>query len=194
MRVADITRKTKETDISIVLDIDGRGNNEISTGIGFLDHMLTLFSVHGRFDLKLTCKGDLNVDSHHTVEDIGIVLGKAISEALGTRESIARYGSCILPMDESLVMVAVDLSNRPFSYFDVPISAPKVGDLDTEMLEEFFRAISYNGGMTLHIKLIHGKNSHHIIEAVFKAFARALREASGIDPEIKGVLSSKGSL
>lgn len=194
MRVAELTRKTKETDISLTLNLDGQGINEISTGIGFLDHMLTLFSVHGRFDLKLSCKGDLHVDSHHTVEDIGIVLGKAIAEALGTRESIARYGSSLLPMDESLAMVALDLSNRPFIYFDVPVSASKVGELDSEMLEEFFRAVSVNAGMTLHIKLMHGKNNHHIIEAVFKAFARALKEAVKIDPEIKGVLSSKGSL
>ncbi|NLU51509.1 MAG: imidazoleglycerol-phosphate dehydratase HisB [Clostridiaceae bacterium] len=194
MRVAELTRKTKETDISLTLNLDGQGMNEINTGIGFLDHMLTLFSVHGRFDLKLSCKGDLHVDSHHTVEDIGIVLGKAIAEALGTRESIARYGSSLLPMDESLAMVALDLSNRPFIYFDVPVSARKVGELDSEMLEEFFRAVSVNAGMTLHIKLMHGKNNHHIIEAVFKAFARALKEAVKIDPEIKGVLSSKGSL
>jgi len=194
MRVAELTRKTKETDISLTLNLDGQGINEINTGIGFLDHMLTLFSVHGRFDLKLSCKGDLHVDSHHTVEDIGIVLGRAIAEALGTRESIARYGSSLLPMDESLAMVALDLSNRPFIYFDVPVSARKVGELDSEMLEEFFRAVSVNAGMTLHIKLMHGKNNHHIIEAVFKAFARALKEAVKIDPEIKGVLSSKGSL
>lgn len=193
MRNAELVRKTKETEISLTLNLDGQGHNAVNTGIGFLDHMLTLFSGHGRFDLSLDCKGDLFVDGHHTAEDIGIVLGKAISDALGTRESIKRFGNSMIPMDESLAMVSLDLSNRPFLYFDVPFSNSKVGEMDTEMFEEFFRAVSVNAGMTLHIKLLHGKNNHHIIEAVFKAFARALHEAVTVDPTIKGVLSTKGS-
>ena len=194
MRRAQLERKTKETEISLMLDLDSEGQSNISTGIGFFDHMLCLFSGHGRFILDLSCKGDLEVDSHHTVEDIGIVLGKAINEALGSREGIKRYGNSMVPMDEALALVSMDLSNRPYLYYDIPFSAPKVGDMETEMFEEFFRAVSSNARMTLHIKLIHGKNNHHIIEAVFKAFARALREAVTIDPEIKGVLSTKGSL
>lgn len=194
MRSVDLTRKTKETEISLTLNLDGQGQNRINTGIGFLDHMLTLFSSHGGFDLNLTCKGDLFVDVHHTTEDIGIVLGKAISDALGKRESIKRFGNSMVPMDESLVSVSLDLSNRPYLYFEVPFSTSKVGEMDTEMFEEFFRAVSVNAGMTLHIMLLHGKNNHHIIEAVFKAFARALREAVTVDPTIPGVLSTKGSL
>lgn len=194
MRTAELVRNTKETQISLSLNLDGTGQNSINTGIGFLDHMLTLFSGHGRFDLTLTCKGDLHVDVHHTVEDIGIVLGKAISEALGTRESIKRYGNSMVPMDEALALVSLDLSNRPYLYFEVPFLSSKTGELDTEMYEEFFRALSVNAGMTLHVKLFHGKNNHHIIEAVFKAFARALREAATIDPSIQGVLSTKGLL
>jgi imidazoleglycerol-phosphate dehydratase len=194
MRNARIERKTKETDIRLSLDLDGSGKYDIKTGIGFLDHMLCLFSGHGRFDLELTCSGDLEVDVHHTVEDIGIVLGKAISEALGRRESIRRFGSAVIPMDEALAQVAIDLSNRPFLYYDVPFTADRVGVMDTEMFEEFFRALSANAGMTLHIKLIHGKNNHHIIEAVFKAFARSLREAVTTDPSIQGVSSTKGVL
>lgn len=194
MRKAQIDRKTKETDISLMLDLDGNGQNTISTGLGFLDHMLCLFSGHGRFDLNLSCNGDLNVDGHHTAEDIGIVLGKAINEALGTRESIKRYGNSTIPMDEALAQVILDMSNRPYLHFDVPFSTEKIGDMETEMFEELFRALSVNAGMTLHIRLIHGKNNHHIIEAVFKAFARALREAITVDPTIEGVLSTKGLL
>lgn len=194
MRKADLVRNTKETEISLSIDLDGTGQNTIQTGIGFLDHMLTLFSGHGRFDLSLSCKGDLFVDVHHTAEDIGIVLGKAISEALGKRESIKRFGNSMVPMDESLALVSLDLSNRPYLYFEVPFTNTKVGEMDTEMFEEFFRALSVHAGMTLHIKLFHGKNNHHIIEAVFKAFARALREAVTVDPAIQGVLSTKGSL
>jgi len=194
MRIAEISRKTKETDISLKLNLDGQGENSISTGLGFLDHKLCLFSGHGRFDLELACKGDLFVDGHHTAEDIGIVLGKAINEALGKRESIKRFGTSIVPMDESLALVSLDLSNRPYLHFEVPFTTDKIGEMETEMFEEFFRALSVNAGMTLHIKLIHGKNNHHIIEAVFKAFARALKEAVTIDPSIKGVLSTKGSL
>lgn len=194
MRSAVVERKTKETQIALSLNIDGTGQNTISTGIGFLDHMLCLLSGHGRFDLILECKGDLYVDVHHTAEDIGIVLGKAISEALGKRESIKRYGTSYIPMDESLALVSLDLSNRSYLYYDVAFSTSRIGEMDTEMFEEFFRALCVNAGMTLHIKLLHGKNNHHIIEAVFKAFARALREAASIDPEIKGVLSTKGTL
>lgn len=194
MRNTELQRKTKETDISLKLNLDGSGKNSVSTGIGFLDHMLCLFAGHGRFDLELECKGDLHVDSHHSAEDIGIVLGKAISDALGKRESIKRFGNSMVPMDESLALVSLDLSNRPYLYFEVPFTNAKVGEMDTEMFEEFFRALSVNAGMTLHIKLFHGKNNHHIIEAVFKAFARALREAVTIDPSIQGVLSTKGSL
>ncbi len=194
MRVVELKRKTNETDVSLKFNLDGTGKSRIDTGVGFLDHMLTLFSAHGRFDLDLTCKGDLNVDAHHTVEDTGIVLGKAISDALGKRESIVRYGSSIIPMDESLALVALDLSKRPYLVFDVPFSASKVGDLDTELFEEFFRALSVNSGMTLHIKLLYGKNNHHIIESVFKAFGRSLREAVTIDPALKGVMSTKGLL
>ncbi|NLM74201.1 MAG: imidazoleglycerol-phosphate dehydratase HisB [Clostridiaceae bacterium] len=194
MRVVELNRKTKETDISLKLNLDGTGKSVIDTGIGFLDHMLTLFAAHGRFDLELTCKGDLNVDAHHTVEDTGIVLGKAISDALGSRESILRYGSSIIPMDESLALVSLDLSKRPYLIFDVPFSSPKVGEMDTELFEEFFMALAVNSGMTLHIKLMYGKNNHHIIEAVFKAFARSLKEAVTIDPSIQGVMSTKGLL
>ncbi|MCX7772154.1 MAG: imidazoleglycerol-phosphate dehydratase HisB [Clostridia bacterium] len=194
MRKAELERNTKETQIALSLELDGTGQNSITTGIGFLDHMLCLFSGHGRFDLKLACQGDLHIDSHHTAEDIGIVLGKAISEALGKRESIKRFGTAMVPMDESLALVSLDLSNRPFLYFEVPFSTPRVGEMDTEMFEEFFRAVAVNAGMTLHIKLLHGKNNHHIIEAVFKAFARALKEAVTIDPSIQGVLSTKGTL
>lgn len=194
MRKAEVARKTKETDISLSLCLDGSGKQTISTGIGFLDHMLSLFSAHGRFDLDLTSKGDLNVDVHHTAEDAGIVLGKAISDALAGREGIKRYGSAIIPMDESLALVALDLSNRPFLHFDVPFTTDRIGEMDTEMFEEFFRAVAVNGGMTLHVKLFHGKNNHHIIEAVFKAFARALKEAVTIDPALSGVNSTKGML
>ena len=194
MRRARLERKTGETDITLMLELDGDGQNEINTGIGFFDHMLCLFSGHGRFNLNLSCKGDLEVDCHHTVEDIGIVLGKAISEALGTRESIKRFGNSLVPMDEALALISLDMSNRPYLHFEVPFSIGKIGEMDTELFEEFFRALCVNAGMTLHIKLVHGKNNHHIIEAVFKAFARALREAVTIDPDIKGDLSTKGSL
>ena len=194
MRKAEVERKTKETDIQLSLCLDGSGKQSISTGIGFLDHMLSLFSAHGRFDLDLVCKGDLNVDVHHTAEDVGIVLGRAISDALAGREGIKRYGSSLIPMDESLALAALDLSNRPFLHFDVPFTTDRIGEMDTEMFEEFFRAVAVNGGMTLHIKLFHGKNNHHIIEAVFKAFARALREAVTVDPTLSGVNSTKGVL
>lgn len=189
-----MVRTTKETDIRLKLTLEGKGEHAVSTGIGFLDHMLCLFAGHGRFDLTVTCIGDLDVDGHHTAEDVGIVLGRALFDALGDKSGIKRYGSSLLPMDESLAMVAVDLSNRPWLHFEVPFTVNRLGEMETEMFEEFFRAVAVHAGMTLHIKLIHGKNNHHIIEAVFKAFARALREAVTIDPLIDGVNSTKGSL
>lgn len=193
-RVDRITRKTNETDITIELDIDGSGKCEISTGIGFFDHMLELFGKHGFFDLVIDAKGDIEVDGHHTVEDVGIVLGTVIKNALGTKEAIKRYGSFMLPMDETLVMCALDLSGRPYLVFDAELTSPMIGDFDTQLVEEFFRAVSVSAGITLHIKLMHGKNAHHIVEAMFKAFARALDEATTIDARIKGVMSTKGSL
>lgn len=193
-RVATEKRFTKETKITTNLNLDGTGKADIKTGIGFFDHMLHSFARHGFFDLELTCDGDLHVDSHHTIEDVGIVLGKAIKEAVGEKSGIKRYGSFLLPMDETLVMAAIDLSGRPYLVYDVELTVPKVGDLDTEMIREFFYAVSYAAEMNLHLKLIHGSNNHHIIEAVFKAFAKALDEAVSYEPRLSGVLSTKGSL
>ncbi|MDQ2087691.1 imidazoleglycerol-phosphate dehydratase HisB [Herbivorax sp. ANBcel31] len=193
-RKSDVKRKTNETDISIELNIDGDGNNSISTGIGFFDHMLNLFARHGLMDLKVDAKGDLEVDAHHTVEDIGISLGQLIKKALGDKKSIKRYGTSYVPMDESLALVSLDLSGRPFLVFDVEFTCEKAGNMETELFEEFFRALSHNAGMTLHVKLLHGSNTHHIIEAVFKAFGRAFDEATSIDERIKGIMSTKGSL
>lgn len=189
-----IERETKETNISMQLDLDGSGNYEIDTGIGFFDHMLEGFAKHGFFDLKVKAKGDLGVDCHHTVEDCGIVLGIAIKEALGDKAGIKRYGSFILPMDETLVMCAIDLCGRPYFSFDVDFNAEKVGYFETQTVKEFFYAISYSAGMNLHIKLLSGDNDHHKIEAIFKAFAKALDEAVSIDERNKGVLSTKGTL
>lgn len=193
-RAANCVRKTKETDITLSLYLDGTGKSEIHTGVGFFDHMLEGFSRHGFFDLDVKVEGDLEVDCHHTIEDTGIVLGSAIKEAIGDKKGIKRYGSCILPMDETLVLCAIDLSGRPYLAFDGEFTAPKVGDMDTEMVKEFFYAISYTAGMNLHMKVLSGGNNHHIIEAMFKAFARALDEATSIDPRIADVLSTKGSL
>ncbi len=193
-RKAEIKRKTNETDISLNLCIDGSGQTQIATGIGFLDHMLTLFTKHGLFDLTLKADGDLEVDGHHTVEDVGIVLGQAIKQALGDKKSIKRYGCSHVPMDESLAMVVLDLSGRPFLVYDVKLTSDKVGDMDTELVEEFFRAVAFNAGINLHIKVFYGSNNHHIIEAVFKAFGRALDEATRTDSRIEGVMSTKGSL
>ncbi|MCR5254403.1 MAG: imidazoleglycerol-phosphate dehydratase HisB [Acetatifactor sp.] len=193
-RIAEINRNTKETQIEMSLNIDGSGKSEISTGIGFFDHMLEGFAKHGFFDLKVKINGDLQVDSHHTVEDCGIVLGNAIKEAIGEKEGIKRYGSFILPMDETLVMCAVDLCGRPYLNFDCEFTVPKVGYLDTELVREFFYAVSYSAGMNLHIKKLDGINNHHMIEAIFKAFAKALDEATSFDQRVKGVLSTKGSL
>lgn len=193
-RISALSRKTKETDISVSLNIDGAGKAQINTGIGFFDHMLEGFSKHGFFDLKLQCEGDLEVDCHHTIEDCGIVLGNAIKEAVGDKKGIKRFGSCILPMDETLVLCAIDLSGRPYLVFDGEFTADRVGYMDTEMVKEFFYAISYSAGMNLHIKVLNPGNNHHMIEAMFKAFARALDEATTYDPRITDILSTKGSL
>ena len=193
-RTADYVRKTKETDISLHLNLDGTGSSSIHTGIGFFDHMLDGFARHGLFDLKVNVAGDLAVDCHHTIEDTGIVLGNAIKEAVGDKKGIRRYGSCILPMDETLVLCAVDLSGRPYLVFDGEFTTDRVGYMDTEMVKEFFYAISYTGGMNLHIRVLSGGNNHHMIEAMFKAFAKALDQATVIDPRITDILSTKGSL
>ena len=193
-RTALIERKTKETDIRIELDLDGSGKNSISTGIGFFDHMLEGFCRHGFFDLNASVKGDLQVDGHHSVEDAGIVLGTAIREALGDKAGIKRYGSFILPMDEVLVLCAVDLCGRPYLGFDYEFKAPMVGDFDTELVHEFFYAVSYSAAMNLHIQVLSGGNAHHVIEAMFKAFAKALDMAVSYEPRIEGVLSTKGTL
>ena len=193
-RKASVNRTTKETDIAITLNLDGSGKADLSTGIGFFDHMLEGFSKHGFFDLDLKVTGDLAVDCHHSIEDTGIVLGNAIRKAVGDKRGIRRYGSCILPMDETLVLCAVDLSGRPYLVFDGTFTTDRVGYMDTEMVKEFFYAVSYSAGMNLHIKVLSGENNHHIIEGMFKAFARALDEATGIDERITGILSTKGSL
>ena len=193
-RTADYVRKTKETDISLHLNLDGTGSSSIHTGIGFFDHMLDGFARHGLFDLKVNVTGDLAVDCHHTIEDTGIVLGNAIKEAVGDKKGIRRYGSCILPMDETLVLCAVDLSGRPYLVFDGEFTTDRVGYMDTEMVKEFFYAISYTAGMNLHIRVLSGGNNHHMIEAMFKAFAKALDQATQYDDRIQEVLSTKGSL
>ena len=193
-RRAEIERKTAETQISIKLNLDGEGTCDIATGIGFLDHMLTLLAKHSFMDLTVKAKGDLEVDSHHTVEDIGIVLGEALQEALGDKAGIHRYGNCFIPMDETLAQVCLDFSGRPFLVFDAEIPKIQLGNYDTEMTEEFFRAVAMHCGLTLHIRVLYGSNVHHIIEAIFKAFARAVAEAAAVDPRVKGVMSSKGVL
>lgn len=193
-RIAKKERTTKETDIAVSLNLDGSGIYEVDTGVGFFNHMLEGFARHGLFDLEVSVNGDLEVDCHHTIEDTGIVLGNVIKEALGDKVGIRRYGSCILPMDETLVLCALDLSGRPYLSFDAEFRTERVGDMDTEMVREFFYAISYAAGMNLHIRVLSGSNSHHIIEAMFKAFAKALDEATVLDPRIKDILSTKGSL
>ena len=193
-RRAEIERNTKETKIKIALELDGTGKAELHSGIGFFDHMLDGFARHGLFDLTVDVDGDLDVDCHHTVEDTGIVLGNAIREAVGDKKGIRRYGSCILPMDEALVLCAVDLSGRPYYVSDASFSAPMIGDLDTETIREFFYAVSYSAAFNLHFKVFSGSNSHHICEAMFKAFAKALDAAVAVDPRITDVLSTKGSL
>lgn len=195
MRKAEIARKTNETDIKLTLELDGTGKSEISTGCGFLDHMLTLFARHGRFDMSVSCKGDRYVDFHHTVEDIGIVLGDAFRKALGDMRGIVRYGSMILPMDEALIMTAVDISGRPHLSYGLDIPAQKVGDFDTELTEEFFLGFVRHAGMTLHIKQLAGTNSHHIIEGAFKSAARSLAAAVKIEEAYKNEIpSTKGVL
>ena len=189
-----VVRKTKETEINLKLNQDGTGKSSISTGIGFFDHMLEGFSKHGFFDLDLTVTGDLYVDGHHTVEDTGIVLGEYIKEALGEKNGIRRYGNFLLPMDEVLVLCAVDLGGRPYFQSDVTFPTEKIGNFDTELIREFFYAISYSSKMNLHFKLLSGGNSHHIAEAMFKAFSKALDQAVSYDERLEGILSTKGSL
>lgn len=193
-RKATIARKTNETDISLAVNIDGKGMYDVQTGVGFLDHMLELFSRHSLIDLNVKCAGDIQVDCHHSVEDVGIVLGQAIKKALGEKKSITRYGTFFVPMDETLVMVSLDISERPYLYYDLDLPAFQIGNYDVEMTEEFFRAVSQQAGLTLHIKLMHGKNTHHIIEAAFKAFGRALNVACSINQRYEGVPSTKGML
>jgi len=194
MRTAVVERNTKETKIRVSLALDGSGKAALDTGIGFFDHMLDGFARHGLFDLEVSVDGDLEVDCHHTVEDTGIVLGNAIRQAAGDKKGIRRYGSCILPMDEALVLCAVDLSGRPYYVSDAQFTAPRIGDLDTEMVKEFFYAVSCNAQMNLHFKVLSGSNHHHICEAMFKAFAKALDAAVSYDARITDVLSTKGSL
>ena len=195
MRTSEISRITAETDITLTLDLDGRGASDIDTGVGFLDHMLTLFARHGRFDLKVTAKGDNYVDDHHTVEDVGIALGQAFAEALGDKRGIRRYGDCILPMDEALIMTAADISGRSYLNFSLEIPTEKVGTFDTELVEEFWLGFVRNAGLTLHIKQLAGRNSHHIIEGTFKSAARTLRQAVSLDREFAGEIpSTKGLL
>ena len=194
IRSAHCKRKTKETDIDLMFTIDGSGQSSITTDIGFFDHMLDGFARHGLFDLDVTVKGDLLVDCHHTIEDCGIVLGEAIKQAVGDKKGICRYGSCILPMDETLVLCAIDLSGRPYLSFDAEFTTIRIGYMDTEMIREFFYAISYSAGMNLHIQVLKAGNNHHIAEAMFKAFAKALDAATTKDPRIADILSTKGSL
>ena len=193
-RKATIERKTAETEITISLDLDGKGISNIDTGIGFFDHMLTAFSKHSFIDLDVKVKGDLKVDGQHSVEDTGIVLGTAIKEALGDKKGIKRYGSFALPMDETLVLCAVDLCGRPYYSSDLKFTMPKIGELDSELIREFFYAVSYSAAMNLHLKQLDGSNNHHIAEAAFKAFAKAMAEAVSIDPRIEGTLSTKGTI
>lgn len=195
MRTSQISRRTAETDITLRIDLDGSGKSDIHSGVGFLDHMLTLFARHGRFDLNLLCKGDTQVDDHHSVEDIGICMGQAFRMALGDKKGITRYGNMLLPMDEALVLTAADISGRSFLVWDVELPAQKVGTFDTELAEEFFIAFAANAGITLHIRMLSGKNTHHILEAVFKSAARSLCAAVRIDPDSDGeVPSTKGVL
>lgn len=193
-RTATITRDTKETKIQMTLALDGSGRSELNSGIAFFDHMLDGFARHGLFDLKAVCDGDIQVDSHHTIEDMGIVLGTAIREALGDKKGIVRYGSCMLPMDETLAMCAIDLSGRPYFVFDAEFHGERMGEMDTQMVREFFYAVSYAAGMNLHLKVLYGENDHHKAEALFKAFAKALDAATRTDERITDVLSTKGTL
>lgn len=193
-RSSNIIRKTGETDIEVGINLDGEGKYNIDTGVGFFDHMLSLMAKHGIFDLSVKAKGDLNVDSHHTIEDVGIVIGSCIKEALKDKKGIKRYGTAFVPMDEVLATVSLDVSGRPFLVFDAEFTSSILGNYDTEMTEEFFRALAFNAGITLHAKVLYGKNNHHMIEALFKALGRALREAVTVDERIKGVMSTKGCI
>lgn len=194
-RTAEVARKTKETDITVAINLDGKGENKIDTGIGFFDHMLTALSKHSGIDMNISCKGDLNVDAHHSVEDTGIVLGQAVAEALGDKTGIRRYGSARIPMDEALGEAVIDISGRPFIVYNCEFTSDMIGELDTQLVEEFMRSFAFNAGITLHIGCPYGTNDHHKAEAMFKALARALRQASEIDPRFEGqVISTKGSL
>jgi imidazoleglycerol-phosphate dehydratase len=193
-RQATIQRTTKETDITLALKLDGRGQASINTGVAFMDHMLTLFTVHGFFDLEINATGDTEVDDHHTVEDLGICLGQAIRASLADFAGICRYGNCSVPMDETLATVTMDISNRPYLFYSIPATDQKIGTFDTVLAKEFFRALVLHAGMTVHIDVVRGENSHHIIEAIFKAFGRALRQGVEQDHRLQGTLSSKGSL
>ena len=193
-RTATISRKTKETEISVTLDLDGRGTHEIESGVPFLDHMLTQIARHGFFDLQVSAKGDLEIDAHHTVEDLGICLGEAFKQALGDKSGVRRYGRGSMPMHEALAAVVLDFSGRPFLVYNVPLPKAQVGNFELELVEEFFTAFCNHAGANVHVNLAYGDNLHHIVEAVFKAFARALDEATQLDPRVEGVLSSKGTL
>jgi imidazoleglycerol-phosphate dehydratase len=193
-RKAELKRKTKETRITAAINLDGNGQYKISTDVGFFDHMLTLFAAHGLFDLNVAAQGDIDVDFHHTVEDVGLVIGRLIDDALGSRKGITRYGQAAVPMDDALAEVVIDLSNRPYLVFQLPESMPLQNGLDASLAKEFFRAVAQKSGMNLHINVVYGDNWHHMIEAVFKAFARALRQAVGLDSRMVGVPSTKGSL
>ena len=194
MRKSEVTRTTRETDITLALNLDGEGKSSIDTGIPFMNHMLELFARHGFFDLTVRAKGDTDVDFHHTMEDMGMVLGGAIAEACGDRKGIRRYGSFLLPMDEALAEIALDLSGRPYLVYEVEIPAAQVGNVDVQLFHEFFQALCVKAGMNLHIRLLAGHEAHHCIEAIFKGFAKALDIATGFDPRIQGVLSTKGCL
>ena len=193
-RYGEIKRQTAETNISLQLNLDGTGQGKISSGIGFFDHMLNIMTAHGQLDLTLTCQGDLNVDGHHSVEDIGIALGEAFKQAIGDKKGICRYGTFYLPMDESLAFVTLDISGRPFLVYDGGEMASQVGGFDTELTEEFLRAFAMHAGITLHVKILYGTNTHHKIEAIFKALGHALRQAVSLDPQVTGIPSTKGML
>ncbi len=193
-RIGTCERKTKETDISVTINLDGTGNNTISTGVGFFDHMLDGFARHGLFDLTVEAKGDLFVDCHHTVEDTGIVLGQAVLQAVGDKKGIKRYGHMLLPMDETLALCAIDLSGRPYLNFQAEFANDRIGDMDTEMIREFFYAVSYSAMMNIHLKILDGENSHHKAEALFKAFGKALDMATAGEPRLRGAWTTKGSL
>lgn len=191
-RNADYKRKTNETEIEAALNIDGKGEFTGDSGVGFFNHMLSAFIKHGMFDLNLKVKGDLEVDCHHSIEDAGIIIGKCFNDAMGTKKGIKRFGTSFVPMDESLASVFIDISGRPYLFFDCNFTKDKIGDMDTEMIEEFFRALSYNAGITIHAKVLYGKNNHHMAETLFKALGRALCEALTIDGKIEGTMSTKG--